>query len=147
MNYQTTFGQNFRVFLHVSHYVLLLVIFPMTLLCLPGSDDASTWAETGRWIIGIIITSFVGLMGAYIWMRSKMTAWPDRPMTVVSSVFSFAGVSILASIVTLSLYGLCEAQVLAWLGASFAVVALGFQVVAALTVVWAWQVQREGEQG
>ena len=145
MDYRTTFGQNFRVFLHVSHYVLLFV-FLIALLCLPRPDDPSAWAETGQWIIGIIITSFVGLMGAYVWMRSKMTAWPDRPMTVVSSVFSYAGVSILASIVTLSLYGLYETEILARLGASLALGALGFQVVAALTVVWAWQVQRERDQ-
>lgn len=85
-------------------------------------------------------------MGAYVWMLSNMTAWPDRKVTVVSSVFSCSAVSILASIVTLSLYGLYETEVLAWLGASFALLALGYQVVAALTVLWAWEVKREKDQ-
>ena len=141
--YKRAFPRKFRAFLCISN-AILTIGYPLVavLLTLHTPDEEPGWPELGRWLTGTIVTSFVALIAAYVWMLPRIKNWPDGRFNVVSYPFVAGGAMLLIAMIVLALNPLLTSEYWPALGIASALMSVAFQVVAVLTVVRFWEERR-----
>ena len=112
----------------------------------PTASGTSKLSDLGRWLIGLLVTPFIALMTAYVWMFLRLDWWQEgrsipRP-TDISWPFVFSGASLLMGIASMILHGLEMGDHWDEIGVASAVASLLFHVLCALIVVRAWEIER-----
>ena len=127
---------------------VLLVMTPLFAVWLssPTAPTSNDLSDLGRWLVGLLVTPFIALMTAYVWMFLRLDWWQEgrsipRP-TDISWPFAFSGASLLMGIVSLVLHGLEMGDHWDETGVASAVASLLLHVLCALIIVRAWDAER-----
>lgn len=149
--YKTAFPDWSRVLILVLVIVLLLMTLSLQIWLLSSTASTSSdLSDLGRWLVGLLVTPFIALMTAYVWMLLRLDWWHKSRfiprLTDISWPFAFSGTSLVMGIVSMVLHGLEMGDYWDEIGVAFAVASLLLHVLCALIVVRAWEIERRSDR-
>lgn len=158
IDHETAFPNKFRYFLHGLNIALIATyIVIVVLLAVQDPAKPEDWFKTGKWILSVIVTPTVASTSAYVWLRSRVSSKPEKVINlkffeirhtipIAFTIILVNGVSLLAGIVSLAIYGLNENEGFAGIGVSFALVSAGYLLASLFVVIQAWDTHHKESQ-
>ena len=148
IEYDEAFSCRFKWFLRIINLITVLsvVCSAITFSAEPSAEPAAL-ADAGRWLAGVVITPYVALIAAFVWMRSRMKSWPDKLCEPASLAFALGGLCLIFSVLFLALplpmeSNRIENRLIA-VGVAISFGFVVFLLLGVLTVLKAWNAYRD----